>query len=294
MNTLLLSGLLLLTLLVLAIFWRRGRQPKRLPYALQETLFSPAERSFLGVLDLAVGDQARVLAKVRVADVLTPQAGLSKSKWQQHVAKISDNHFDYLLCRPSDLSIICAIELDDSSHRHQPRKGRDLFVKAACDSAGLPLLQIAASSHYLVEELREQILPLLVKTCEPLADALLPGERREPTFDPLLLDTMEVGAGGGRSAHKAPSAVAARAESAEPLLQARKEAELAPIAADLLDELFTEVAAGEEFEVHHCPRCDAPLVEREAKKGPHAGRLFLACSRFPACRYAAPYHHGHH
>lgn len=172
MNTLVLSGLLLLALLVLAIFWSRGRQQKRLPYDMQETLFSPAERSFLGVLDLAVGDKARVFAKVRVADVLTPQAGIGKSKWQQYFNKISAKHFDYLLCHPADLSFICAIELDDSSHRHQKRKARDLFLKTACDSAGLPLLQIPASASYLVEELREQILPLLVKTSEPLIDDL--------------------------------------------------------------------------------------------------------------------------
>ncbi|MGL5200682.1 MAG: DUF2726 domain-containing protein, partial [Aeromonas veronii] len=185
MNTLVLSGLLLLALLVLAIFWSRGRQQKRLPYDMQETLFSPAERSFLGVLDLAVGDKARVFAKVRVADVLTPQAGIGKSKWQQYFNKISAKHFDYLLCHPADLSFICAIELDDSSHRHQKRKARDLFLKTACDSAGLPLLQIPASASYLVEELREQILPLLVKTSEPLIDDLPHGARREPTFNPL-------------------------------------------------------------------------------------------------------------
>ena len=83
MNTLVVSGLLLLALLVLAIFWSRGRQQKRLPYDVQETLFSPAERAFLGVLDLAVGDQARVFAKVRVADVLTPQARLGKG-WRKN------------------------------------------------------------------------------------------------------------------------------------------------------------------------------------------------------------------
>ena len=44
----------------------------------------------------------------------------------------------------------------------------------------------------------------------------------------------------------------------------------------------------------HCPRCAAPLVAREAKKGPHAGRLFLACSRFPECRYAAPQEQARH
>ena len=68
MNSLVVSGLVLLVLLLLAIFWSRGKKGKALPYDLQETLFSPAERSFLGVLDLAVGDQARVFAKVRVAD----------------------------------------------------------------------------------------------------------------------------------------------------------------------------------------------------------------------------------
>ena len=63
---------------------------------------------------------------------------------------------------------------------------------------------------------------------------------------------------------------------------------------ELVDGLFADVEDDEEREVHHCPRCDAPLVEREAKKGPHAGRLFLACSRFPECRYAAPHHHNPH
>ena len=63
MNSLVVSGLVLLVLLLLAIFWSRGKKGKALPYDLQETLFSPAERSFLGVLDLAVGDQARSLPR---------------------------------------------------------------------------------------------------------------------------------------------------------------------------------------------------------------------------------------
>ena len=68
----------------------------------------------------------------------------------------------------------------------------DLFLKAACDGAGLPLLQIPASSHYQVDELREQLPPLLARTTAPVDD-LLPGERREPTFSPLLLDGVDLG-----------------------------------------------------------------------------------------------------
>lgn len=289
MNTLVVSGLVLLVLLLLVVFWTRSKRGKALPYDLQEALFSPAERSFLGVLDLAVGDKARVFAKVRVADVLTPQAGLGKSKWQQHFNKISAKHLDYLLCHPADLSFICAIELDDSSHRHQKRKARDLFLKTTCDSAGLPLLQIPASAHYQVEELREQILPLLVKTTAPLVDNVMPGERREPTFSPLLLDgvDMDETRHGGRS----PS-------SSSPVITTPVRSALVSTAdSELVDNLFAEVEDEEDSHSHqapHCPRCDAPLVEREAKKGPHAGRLFMACSRFPECRYAAPHTNARH
>ncbi len=41
--------------------------------------------------------------------------------------------------------------------------------------------------------------------------------------------------------------------------------------AELVENLFAEVEDEEEeypHQVPHCPRCDAPLVEREAKKGP--------------------------
>lgn len=291
MNTLVVSGLVLLVLLLLAVFWTRGKKGKPLPYDVQETLFSPAERSFLGVLDLAVGDKARVFAKVRVADVLTPEAGMGKSKWQQAFNKISAKHLDYLLCHPTDLSFICAIELDDSSHRQQKRRARDSFLKAAFDSAGLPLLQIPASSHYQVEELRDLILPLLIKTTAPLADDLMPGERREPTFSPLLLDGVdtEETRHGGRS----PSSSSTMSTVTTPV----RSALVSATDSELVDNLFAEVDDEEDDHLHqapHCPRCDAPLVEREAKKGPHAGRLFMACSRFPECRYAAPHTNARH
>lgn len=291
MNTLVVSGLVLLVLLLLAVFWTRGKKGKPLPYDVQETLFSPAERSFLGVLDLAVGDKARVFAKVRVADVLTPEAGMGKSKWQQAFNKISAKHLDYLLCHPADLSFICAIELDDSSHRQQKRRARDSFLKAAFDSASLPLLQIPASSHYQVEELRDLILPLLIKTTAPLADDLMPGERREPTFSPLLLDGIdtEETRHGGRS----PSSTSTMSTVTTPV----RSALVSATDSELVDNLFAEVDDEEDDHPHqtpHCPRCDAPLVEREAKKGPHAGRLFMACSRFPECRYAAPHTNARH
>jgi hypothetical protein len=139
--------------------------------------------------------------------------------------------------------------------------------------------------------LRDLILPLLIKKTEPLADDLMPGERREPTFSPLLLDGVdtEETRHGGRSSSSSSTMSTVTTPVRSALVSATD--------SELVDNLFAEVDDEEDDHPHqapHCPRCDAPLVEREAKKGPHAGRLFMACSRFPECRYAAPHTNARH
>ena len=94
----------------------------------------------------------------------------------------------------------------------------------------------------------------------------------------------------GRTAH---AEAISPASFHEPAIHSRGMVEMPQSEGELVDGLFADVEDDEEREVHHCPRCDAPLVEREAKKGPHAGRLFLACSRLPGCGYGAAHHHNH-
>lgn len=81
------------------------------PYLKTRALLTPAERSFLGVLDQALGNEFRVMGKVRVADVLSVRSGMNRSAWQQAFNKISAKHFDFLLCNPNDLSVFVDIEL---------------------------------------------------------------------------------------------------------------------------------------------------------------------------------------
>ena len=166
---------------------------------------------------------------------------------------------------------------------------RDSFLKAAFDSAGLPLLQIPASSHYQVEELREQILPLLSGPRRAPDEDLLPGIAASPPSAPAT--------GSGRGGRASPWRSCPGRGPIKAIVSPRS-APLPAADAELVENLFAEVEDEENDEhphqVPHCPRCDAPLVEREAKKGPHAGRLFLACSRFPECRYAAPHTHARH
>lgn len=127
------------------------------PYVLGTGLFSPAERSFLGVLDQAVGSDFRVFGKVRVADVVSVAKGTPKALWQRAFNKISAKHFDYVLCRPTDLKPVCVIELNDQSHAQDSRKGRDLFLEGVCATAGIPLIFFAAKRSYTLSEVCDQI-----------------------------------------------------------------------------------------------------------------------------------------
>ena len=127
------------------------------PYQKSEALFSPAERSFFGVLHQAVGNNAAIFGKVRVADVVEPKTGLGRGARQKAFNKIAAKHFDFLLCDKADLSVICALELDDGSHNSKRRHQRDELLKGVCVAAGVPLIQVPAKSGYVISEVKRLI-----------------------------------------------------------------------------------------------------------------------------------------
>lgn len=139
---------------------RQSKDETSFPYELQSALFTPAERSFLGVLDQAVAGKYRIFGKVRIADVATVRGTPNQSTRQRAFNKISAKHFDFLLCDPGDLSFVCAIELDDKSHAQDKRKERDQFVENICAAMKLPLLRFPAKRGYTVDSLREAIANL--------------------------------------------------------------------------------------------------------------------------------------
>ena len=125
-----------------------GSKASTSTYRKLDALLTPAERSFFGVLDSVVGDQMQIFAKVRVADVIAPAKGLPSSDRQRAFNRISAKHFDFVLCNTADLSVVCALELDDKSHESKRRKARDDLLRDACDSAELPLVRFKAKSGY--------------------------------------------------------------------------------------------------------------------------------------------------
>lgn len=100
------------------------------------------------MLDRAVGKDFRVFGKVRVSDVLAPRTGMQRPAHTAALNRINRKHFDFVLCKPDDLEVLCAIELNDTSHQRKSRRARDEFLVEACRGAGLPLVMFDARRAY--------------------------------------------------------------------------------------------------------------------------------------------------
>ncbi|MBW2940808.1 DUF2726 domain-containing protein [Zhongshania aquimaris] len=157
---------LFVVLIVVAILVLKAKLPAKantgdtatvdeFPYQQAGPLFTPAERSFLGVLDQAVAGRARVFGKVRVGDVLSPRKGLQRGASSTARNKIDRKHFDFVLCDPTDLSVMCVIELDDKSHQAKSRQERDDLLLGACKTAGIPMIQVPAKAAYTISAVAE-------------------------------------------------------------------------------------------------------------------------------------------
>jgi len=144
-----LVGLIGLVVLLTAIGTSRRQQRKLLrapvaPLAVKrDALLSPAERSYLGVLEpIATELGLHISCKTRL-----------------------------VLCAQSTMEPVLAIELDDPSHDRADRQRRDRLVDEICASADLPILYVQARRGFPVGEVRHQVMRALTKANAARASA---------------------------------------------------------------------------------------------------------------------------
>jgi Protein of unknown function (DUF2726) len=141
-----------------------GRRSEGFPYEPVTKLFTPAERSFFGVLEQVFANDYRVLGKVRLGDIIHPRKGLSGSARASALNRISGKHVDFVICDFRTLNLIGVIELDDSSHATSRSQRRDDVKDKALAAAGVPLIRVPAQRGYSLEEIRDRVADLFVKS----------------------------------------------------------------------------------------------------------------------------------
>ena len=167
-STLIIFGIIIVTLLIVLkllpqLLGNAKGQPAEMPvYEAIPSLFSPAERSFFGVLKQAVAADYEILAKVRLADIVRPIRNPSRSGWQSAFNRITSKHIDFVLCDKEQLRVVAVIELDDRTHEKFERNVRDGFVDSALADAAIPILRVTARQNYSPAQIREQVQNIFV------------------------------------------------------------------------------------------------------------------------------------
>lgn len=165
-----LIALILLVALVVVVvaFFRRfagaPRADRRHAYE-AVALLTPAERSFFGVLQQALSSDYQIFAKVRLADIVRPVQGSSRSGWQSAFNRITGKHVDFVICNSERLHVVGVVELDDSTHARLDRGVRDGLVDSALADAGIAVLRVPARQSYSLAQIREHVEGL-VRSCE--------------------------------------------------------------------------------------------------------------------------------
>jgi len=171
----------LVLLFVLISLLSSGSENKAFPYEAQRFLFTPAERSFYGVLQSAVSDRYVVFGKVRMGDVLKVLPRLGTKNAIIARSKIQQKHLDFVLCKKDTLEVVCCIELNDRSHERPDRVKRDNFVRAAFKQANVVLVEFQVRSTYNRDVVLEQILSAVAKVKDDPQPTALPVKLEPPS-----------------------------------------------------------------------------------------------------------------
>ena len=223
---------------------------------------SPAERSFYGVLQQLVSGYAVVFAKVRIADLISQQKGLSRSDWQRAFNVISSKHVDFVLCDPNDLSVKLIVELDDSSHKKEKAKRSDEIKNTAFASAGIPMIRIKAAKSYSISDLTAQVSSII-----PLHNPAQQSREMDLAQPEACPDGEPVTEASTAATNNSPTS------------------DLSSLRAKFGPKSDTPKMSER---LKSCPKCGSEMVARTVKTGVKAGTPFLGCSTFPKCRAVVP------
>jgi hypothetical protein len=152
---------LVVVIVVFVVLWivikglKASAQHKRekswLHYEQKSRFFSITEADFLVTLETIISNpNLRVFGQVRMIDIVSPIKG--KDNYLSAFNKVKSKHFDYVICNQNDFSILCVIELQDSTHRKADRVKSDKFKRKVCEWVGLPLITTRARKKYHEEE----------------------------------------------------------------------------------------------------------------------------------------------
>jgi hypothetical protein len=138
------------------------------------SLLTPIERLFYTDLKASIANKAEIFPKVRALDVIDPKKVLKGEEALIASEQLVNQRFDFVLCDPDDLSVLCIIELEGSDEEGAGlRKLQREILRRTAESASVPVVLVDTRLGYTRKELKERIRYLLPKTASGYINELL-------------------------------------------------------------------------------------------------------------------------
>lgn len=153
--------LMMILIAVAIVAIRLSDDQMAFPFMRKAQLFSPVERQFLNMIEAAVGNEFRVVCRVRLTDLLALRSNTNKKVAKSAVARAGAKQIDYVLCNKDDMTPILAIDLVTAGTAGNNSK-KDFFVTGCLDTAGIPHARIKPKPGFKVDDLRDCIESKLV------------------------------------------------------------------------------------------------------------------------------------
>jgi len=125
------------------------------PFHKKQQLFTLVERSFLQLLERAVGDKYKIINRVKLADVLELKGNTDEKSRRSAMQKLNAKYLDYVLCNSEDMSIVAVVDLVNNSNLQGHKAVPDWFVQGALETAGIPYVRMKVKAGYTVADIQQ-------------------------------------------------------------------------------------------------------------------------------------------
>lgn len=176
-----LTIVLMILLIIVAVTAMKLNEPGfAFPFKKKPNLFTPVERSFLQLIEEAVGKDYRILCRVKLVDILAIRQSTDKKTSKHALNRANSRHLDFVLCAKTDMSPVLAIDLVHDKGKEGYKKQRDWFVSGSLDAASIPHVRIKVRAGYKMQEIKECI------------EAKLPSKTQKPIKPPIMQGTLNL------------------------------------------------------------------------------------------------------